>query len=155
MNALVFNYKCGGCGHVFAAPEVPDFSYGEFVMRSENERLPAHLDTLEDGVFEEVGAIARRISTSNDTSKFVDLCQRAFEFACDPAPDGSRYQIGLAPKCPICGGTKPMWREAHIPPQKVVIPCVSHNKWAGYSEIEKHAIIRSILRQPPTNTITP
>ena len=53
MSAVVFNYKCNDCNSEFFASGIPDFNYGEFVMRSALG-YEAYLNAVENSAFIEV-----------------------------------------------------------------------------------------------------
>lgn len=48
MEIAFFEAKCKKCGTVFDTPLLSDFSYGEFIARSENGEIVAYLNAIEE-----------------------------------------------------------------------------------------------------------
>lgn len=138
ITAHLFNYICVQQGHHYDAPAIPDFSYGEFVMRSKSGRYSVYLNALADPVFDEVAGIVKASQLAGNLSdlQITDVQQKAFGIACDPSPDGSPFQIGKPPQCPICG-SNPSESSIAMPEVMVDLPVPTHDDWNRLSEREK------------------
>jgi hypothetical protein len=124
-------YCCRPNGHRFDAPEAPN--YGQFVLRSMNDRLPASVFVIGNAAFQEVGDLLREegLFAGLDELQQAQVLQHAFGAACDPAPDGSLYMMNMWPKCPVCGSVRMRSWNVASPPRPVAdpVPEVSHSQW--------------------------
>ena len=48
-----FTNRCESCGSIFNAPSLGDFSYGEFILWSNNREI-RYLNALDDVVYQEL-----------------------------------------------------------------------------------------------------
>ena len=154
MNAVTFTFCCADCGCHFDAPEVPEFAYGQFVLRTEASDYAAFLDALGDSAFlesYELVKLSHRTTAMNDRQR-GDLQQRIFGVICDPAPNGQTLVIGLAPRCPSCGCRKMASWEQKTPVQPWCMPLVEHNRWTAMTQQQKADCVDQAIRMRLENS---
>jgi len=147
MSAFTFKYTCASCNTSFEASGVSDFSYGEFVMRSEKGH-EVYLEAISSPVFKEVADMVEThplLAHEND-SKRGDVVQKVFSVACDVDLSGKEYAIGVMPKCPNCGSHKMASWDQVSPPRSSSIPSVSHSNWLSLSDAQKLAKVDKAIR---------
>jgi DNA-directed RNA polymerase subunit RPC12/RpoP len=149
MTALSYNFKCANCGADFVAPEVPESSYGIFVMRSENTDEARSLNALNDSAFLESYELVKQ----NDSIKSFDALQRGalqqkiFGVICDRNLTGEKFAIGLLPRCPHCGSRKMESWEQTKPIKTWILPSIQHIECDNISSNEKHIKISEAIRR--------
>jgi hypothetical protein len=148
MHLQLFRYGCPECGDSFELPEVPDGSYGVFLMRSEGGHTIS-LNAVETPEYLEVGDLlkAHPKLTVLDDFRIADLLQKLFGIACDLAPDGTQYQINRDPICPVCGSKAGKSWESVEPPQYVrdELSRATHRLWNGLSAQGKQLVVDSAV----------
>ena len=142
-----YKYRCSN-NHVFEADHLAgEFIYGEFLLRSEKTDEEAYLNAINDKSFNELASmINNNISLKGkDELQRADILQEIFGICCDPAKDGSVFQIKIKPKCQICGTREvalvgpfnlPMFVEKKI-------PHVTHVKWNSLSVADKKELLEN------------
>lgn len=148
MSALVFNYHCSHCGASFEASGVPDFSYGEFILRT-NLGEEAFLQATSDNAFLEVLKIVRDhpMISHFDLHKSGEIAQKVFGTACDCSPKGEFYHIEAPPICPICSSRKMESWDCSVPPRLSPINPVTHSEWDSMNLEQKHSKIDQAIRR--------
>jgi hypothetical protein len=138
MSALIFEYMCANCGFKFEASGVSDFSYGEFIMRSESG-LEVFLDASVNTAFMEVLNLVRThtLVSSMDAHKSGEIAQKVFGVACDLSPKGERYQIELLPLCPKCLSRNIASWQCAKPPRESAIFSATQRRWQTLSPDQK------------------
>ena len=147
MKPISFKYICGVCGNRFSAPNMPDEAYGEFVVRSQASDANAYMSVFDDGILDEIGGILKQNAVKWEVAKtqIPELQQKLFSFATDMAEDGSRYEIGLMPRCPQCKNRKPSsWAEEE-PVRKLELKVVTHHAWAKMDSEARERTINAAL----------
>jgi len=143
MSAIAYNFKCSLCGKEFEAPEIPEMSYGVFVMRTQESGEAAFLDALNDSVFLETYELVKRHPriASLPEAERGRIQQAVFPVACDKTVRGESLQIGLQPKCPSCGSRNmESWQQV-MPSRLWLLPLVRHDSWNAKTVAEKTAAI--------------
>jgi DNA-directed RNA polymerase subunit RPC12/RpoP len=143
MSAVAYKFKCDACGAEFEAPEVPEMSYGQFVMRSKGSDDSAYLDAQCERVFLESYEIVKRHPrlARLAADQRAKVQQAVFAVTCDKAPHGESLEIGLSPKCPSCGLQKPKSWHQIFPVREWVLPSIKHETWNMMDAAAKaHAI---------------
>lgn len=140
MSLVTFRFVCAE-GHAFEAPDVSG-EYGEFVMRGERSPEPAYLQAAGDAAYSEVREILRELGAFRglSDSRQAGLLQAVFGVACDPAPDGTRFEIGRRAPCPVCG-TRKMKSWQPVGPYTGVSHPVTHERWQRLSRTDKKAAV--------------
>ena len=149
MSAIAYTFKCADCGMLFEAPEVPEFSYGLFVLRSEGSDETVFLDSFEDIQFDEVsksieGLKAVRSLSVPDRAKLQHV---VFSLTCDVTPEGHLVRIGLLPRCPSCGSRRMESWQPTAPIRDWALPAVTHKSWVAKSSVEKALAIGETVRR--------
>lgn len=140
-NATVFRGKCEN-GHEFAAPGLPDGSYGEFILTSDRNGDAAYLDAMSDETFDEVARFVRdRRTPPKDELQRGALVQQIFSATCDLADDGSSYRIEGRPRCTTCGSRVLREWFPTNPPVRVEVPPVTHEGWKRLRGEERRRIL--------------
>ncbi len=148
MRLHIFLYKCDICEQWFEAPEINEFAYGEFLMRSESGEM-RYLNALSDDVFMEVRALLGddpRVSSFNRSQR-AEILIEIYGVACDVDLKGDLFRIGAEPCCSICHQRSIEEWKASEPPRYVdvdVIP-VSYKDWKALTEQEKRMRICEAL----------
>lgn len=147
MNLVLFNYVCANCGHDFQAPDTAG-GYGEFVLRSEISDVPAYVAAFEDSVFGEVSELLRSIQAYRglDDSTAADLFQRVFGAACDPAPDGTTWDLTRFPACPACGSREMRSWDAAGCRYNGPELAISHDGWNALDRAGKEDLLRAAVK---------
>lgn len=149
MNAIVYLFRCSGCGVTFKAPETPEFSYGLFVMRTRESDWSAYLNAVEDSSFRESYELLKHnwLADGKSAAELGGLQQQVFGDVCDKHPRGESFAIGLLPKCPSCGSRRMESWEPLRPIQEWPLPSVTHETWDHLTPPEKRGVIDRALRQ--------
>jgi hypothetical protein len=138
MSALIFEYVCEKCGQTFQASGVSDFSYGEFIMRSESG-FEVFLDATTNDAFLEVLELVRQhpLIHKLDSHKSGEIAQKVFSVACDLSPKGEKYKIELSPLCPKCLSRNMASWQCVNPPRKSLIETATQLRWHALPYDEK------------------
>jgi hypothetical protein len=75
------------------------------------------------------------------------VLRKLFGIACDPDVDGSKFEIGIAPRCPYTGDEPNYWEATE--PAVIVerdIPQITHHKWNALTEIEKTRLVDQAIQ---------
>jgi hypothetical protein len=148
VSAILYRYECDTCGRFFEAPQVPDMSYGIFVLRTVESDEAVYLDSFSDPIFDELGALSK-----ND-ERLKALCHGTYSpfhelypITCDKSPSGFRFLFGLKPRCPFCKSRRmKSWRE-RMPIVRVDLPPVTHHEWDALPEHERARILEGEIRR--------
>ncbi len=147
MSAIAYKFKCANCGIEFEAPEVPEMSYGLFVMRSNASDDTAFLDASNDTVFMESYELVKQhpLLAKENPDQSGKVQQVVFTATCEKTSNGESLIIGLSPKCPSCGLRKPASWLQITPVRQWPLPKVRHDSWNTMKTTEKaDAIDRAI-----------
>lgn len=147
MSACIYNYVCASCGSEFQASGVPEFSYGEFVMRSDSGS-EAYLEAITNSSFNEVSELVESNSllAGFDERRLGDITQKVFTVACDPTENGETFHIGLKPTCPSCSSREmASWEQVH-PLSPSSIPFITHTRWESLDDKEKLNLVDVAIR---------
>lgn len=131
---------------------VSEFTYGEFILRSQGLGSEVYLNAIEDTAFNELN----RMIKNNDLTKNMSARERAkilhsvYGITCDEDEDedGTTFQINLDPKCPNCGKHEMTCLDEVRPPViiDIDIPRVEHKKWNTFMEEEKIDLFHKALK---------
>lgn len=146
MTAIAYLFKCANCHAEFRAPEVPEDSYGLFVMRTEQSDEAVYLDAFKDDAFLESFELVKRSSLVLDLTaeKRGALQQTVFPAICDLGPHGEPFRIGLLPRCACCGSRKmESWAPVR-PIEEWRLSLVEHTTWNAKTPTEKSDRDRAI-----------
>ena len=148
MKLQIFRYRCAACRKWFEAPEIREYAYGEFLLRSNSGEI-RYLNAILDGVFSEVDSLISLDSRVITFDKFrrAELLHDIFGLACDPDSTGGIFRICRNPRCPACELDSVAEWESTEPPRYIDIdvPEVSHLEWEELNDDEKNARIRRAL----------
>ena len=145
----LFWCECNSCGHRFDVQVGPE-RYEAVVLRSQGSNSPAKLIPREDPMFIEVGNLVRDLLSATvkgaiDRSRYFDFI---FGELCDPAPDGTPYDITGRVWCPRCHRRAALGGP-HDPPNFATeeIPDVLHTHWDGLSPLQRRERVRELLEE--------
>lgn len=147
MKFLLFWNKCKKCGERFDTLSDPGL-YSSRLLLSEKEHQPAIVKCDEDPAFTEIYQILTKILKPKGftTIHIANLFDQVFGDVCDPAPDGSRYNMSGKRKCPRCasddidfGPYDPEIYTEESPPE------ATHKHWDLLKDSEKHREIERLL----------
>jgi hypothetical protein len=147
MSAITYIFKCACCDADFNAPEVPEDSYGLFVMRTIDADDTALLDAYADKAFLESYELVKRnkLVGNLDARKRGELQHLVFAEICDLGPHGDPFRIGLLPKCPMCGARSMESWEPVRPTRPWALPALEHTAWNMKTAIEKRELIDNLI----------
>jgi hypothetical protein len=148
VNVNVLRAECRACSNQFETIEIPDFVYGERLLRTVDGKDIAFVHCLEDPVFSEVAEMIDEL-----LQNFLSEHERAQKFdevfgaACNPL-DGKPIDAFKPPVCPKCG-SEDIVRFDYDPPKtaKVSLPIVMHENWLRMGQFEKKQMLRSHIRR--------
>jgi hypothetical protein len=141
----IFNYHCNSCEAVFEAPSLSDFSYGEFILWSENGEC-RYLNVFDDGVYQEIIDL---IEQQKPTYLNCEVQSVFGEVACDTDSKGNVFHIGN-PLCPICKSDNLTIQKAIN--KSIDIPYVTHKRWVLLSQEEKRSLVMNACVQSNIKT---
>ena len=149
MSAIAYRFKCADCKTEFEAPEVPEMSYGIFVMRNKVSNEAVFLDALNDPAFKESTELVERNPQFADrVSKSRGAAQQTvFSITCDKTREGASFEIGVFPVCPACGSRDMKSYRPAVPIRDWPLPVVTHKLWETKSASEKTAAINEAIRR--------
>ncbi|MBJ7277286.1 MULTISPECIES: hypothetical protein [Marinobacter] len=142
MKLHLYIYHCENCSCHFKAPEVPSFSYGEFLLRSKKQGIERYLNAFEDSTYSELNNLLKLNPrmTNHKPIQQANVFRKVYgPVVCDPDQYGNAFGIGLSPICPKCGSQRMASWEATDPlePHIEDIPKVTHVAWNSMGEDEK------------------
>lgn len=133
-------HVCEKCSTRFNAPDLGDYSYGEFLLWSASGEC-RYLNAFEDDAYKEVVDI---IELCKKCGVEGGLVQEVYgRVACDPDENGLFFHIS-SPPCPQCGSTN----IASVGDQSMgarAVESVSHFLWGSLSYEEKRRRVCLIL----------
>lgn len=149
MSAIAYKFICANCDAAFEAPEVPEMSYGLFVLRTKDTDETAFLDAPNDAAFLESYEIVKNSSlvARRDSSAKGRIQQSVFTITCDKSDKNSVFEIGLMPKCPTCGSRNMLNWQPVIPTRDWPLPVVTHVFWEKKTPSEKVAAIDQAIQR--------
>lgn len=148
VNVKALRAECRACSNQFESIEIPDFVYGERLLRTVDGRDVVIVSCLEDPVFSEVGQMVDELlqnflSEQERAQKFDEV----FGTACDSL-GGKPIDATKRPVCPKCG-SEDILRFDYDPPKtaEILLPVVTHESWLQMGESEKKETLRSRIRR--------
>ncbi len=148
MKLHLFYYDCKSCGYSSKSPELFGNPYGEFLLKTNTGKI-AYLNAIDSNVFKEVSDLLKNnIKTSRlSDSKRAKILHRIFYIACDPASDGSVFNIFQKPDCEQCGQNNIGHWGATEPPELINLNVenIKHQKWTACNKIDKELLLDEAL----------
>jgi hypothetical protein len=146
MRLVLYYYVCKACGTKFKSPHINQ--YGQFLMRSDHGEL-AYLNAIEDSIFNKIGELLEQEPDymGNEIDR-VKILHDNFGLTCDPAKDGSSFQITNKPKCPKCHNVSYSSHGETNPPEIVDIDVkqVTHHNWQKITSERQQLILNLIAK---------
>lgn len=147
----LFEYRCLPFGHRFKAP-VLAHSYGDLLVRSarpRSERLFRMGDPVGDELSVLLVELTRPGSTRRSEREQGRLFQLALSAVLDPDCDGSKFEVGRPPACPVCGSLEiEDW--ASVEPAIVFdteLPLATHQDWDELDRSGKLERVRGVVER--------
>lgn len=140
MRLQYFQYECAQCGDVTQSPQLPEYPYGEFLLRSQQGAI-AYFFSINHKVYNELDNILKataEVEKKTPTER-AKILQTLLGLIADPAPDGTSYDINQDPLCGGCG----MSEFKHYGPVQPVayvdldIPTLTFQRWLACSSQER------------------
>ena len=144
-----FDYVCEPAGHRFRAPARVVGDAGVLLLRS---AVPGSLAALtaDDPLADELSAVIDDVLGDLQVSEGDrgTIFRRLVGSVCDPDEDGSAFEVGRPPTCPIGGETRMAdWPEADPPAvDEVDVGPVRHRRWDAMGAEARRALVRDRLR---------
>ena len=150
MRLQYFQYECAHCGELTQSPQLPEYPYGEFLLRSHKGAI-AYFFSLNHKVFNALDDILKTsVGVEKKTpSERAKILQTLLGLIADPAPDGTPYDINQNPLCDGCG----MSEFKHYGPVKPVayvdldIPSLTFHRWLDRSSKERVDWVHQLMRK--------
>lgn len=118
--------------------------YGEFLLHARNDDL-ALWNTAGDSTFDKCFHLIDNLFPADvSETKKIGAYHAILGTFCDPAPDGSIFQI--RPYCPYCDDND-VYPVNYISTKRVSIPEVTHHQWDSLTDEEKKNLVLSELRR--------
>lgn len=145
---LLFRNRCVHCGGTFKT--LSDSGDGASrLLLSQKEHLPAVV-YCDAPVFEEVARLLEEALRCEITSTLdkAEMFDRFFGSICDPAKDGSLFDMSGRRFCPTCGKRITEYGPT-VPPEYFIEPVqeVMHSTWDRMPQSKKHDVVLRWLRQ--------
>lgn len=102
MNVVFFEAKCKTCGTMFGNPLLSDFSYGQFIARSEDGKHFAYLDALSEPAVEYIENILDNELKEYSIIKNKPFCFQYIISKCADKISSKYMKIYGEPICPNC-----------------------------------------------------
>lgn len=148
MRLLNYIYCCGQCQSEFRVPQIPDTSYGEFILRTERGEV-SYLSAIDSDDFSEVSGMIATFLKGKGISELgrAQVLHQIFGIACDLSPGGYVYKIGEHPLCPECGNNNMHSWKPTDPPEIVELdlPSVTHDEWNSLAIFEKRSRVEKAV----------
>lgn len=141
---------CKKCGYQFDIYVLPDFVYGEKLLKTEDGLDYIYINCLEDTTFDEVGRIVDKyFSKKKKSQQFITDCfDKIFGLTCDLF-NGKKIDAYRSKYPCIKCGSEIFETFDYEPPKitNITIPVVTHNTWEQKSPSEKEKIIFNALNE--------
>ena len=142
---------CDESGHEYPFPDLGSQSYGQFVLRSKNQRF-SYCDFVQDLTLNEVSKMLsqHKISSVINSYKKSDIFQDIYgPVCCDLDEFGDSYKIDSLLKCPYCQNPDTPEHDLALSYDRssAEIPYVAHEKWDRLTDAEKVARVDQALRE--------
>src|SRR3954469_17244320 len=146
----IFGFRCNR-GHVFDAPKMGDFEWGEFLAYGALQSV-AFINSWIDPVWNEAASLVDEVSPdlrsrSRGSSVEGDIVQAVYSATLDPGPAGP-LAIG-PPPCPVCGLKGVVDQEA-TPNRWQDVPHASHTAWLSMDRGAKLGIVSEVVARATT-----
>lgn len=142
-----FTARCKTCGAVFELLDEGQ-AYDMRMLRSRKSNVHAKVMCDSDGVFNEVWGIVKGLLSGSQLAE-IERSERfsaVFGAICDPASDGSEFDMTGRPFCPACGERNISFGPTQPPAfRSADIPDVSHRAWDRLSDEEKRKRVEALL----------
>lgn len=146
----IFWGKCKKCNAKFEVYADGALDYGSRLLESyKNHQLAKAVHGL-DPAFEEISGLVRDFlrplgfSEIQMTRKFDEV----FGKICDPAPDGSFYDMSGKVTCLVCQSDSVSWGPSDPPIfRDIELPHVTHKKWDALNLEQKRKTVEELLKK--------
>jgi hypothetical protein len=146
MKVSFFEVKCNKCGASFDTPLLSDFSYGEFIARSENGAFVAYLNAIEEPSVKEIKVLFDKIFKIHGFNINERYC---FHFVIEKCSDkiyGQEMKLDINPSCPDCGSNCCDYNNLRMVCIRDVRE-LSFNSYSILNDDEKKSIIEEYIIQ--------
>ena len=141
MEIACFEAVCNNCGMVFSNPLLSDFSYGEFIARSDNGIDFAYLNVFDEPAIAEIEKILSAMSSYNGLKKNQTSCFHYVLGKCSDFINGKSFDIGVSPICPNCHSIEVVYDNIKRM-GTMIIPRLTFKSFLSLSQIEKQQMIK-------------
>jgi hypothetical protein len=146
MKISFFQAKCNKCGALFETPLLSDFSYGEFIAKSENGAFAAYLNALEEPAFEEISSLFHKLLKKYDLNSNEISCLHFIVGKCSDMIEGQVMRIDIGPICPYCSSTSTDYNDLKVVGKREVEE-LSFTSFIRLSDDEKNSLIKEYITQ--------
>lgn len=144
MEIAFFQAKCSECGTEFSTPLLSDFSYGQFIARSENGLFFAYLNAIEELAFKEISCIFDKLLKECGSSLDENTCFHSVVGKCSDMIEGQEMRIDIGPICPYCKSSSCHYDNLKMV-EKREIENLSFTSFVALSDEEKNSLIRDYI----------
>ena len=146
MKIAFFQAKCNKCGALFETPLLSDFSYGEFIARSENGAFVAYLNAFEEISFEEIRFLFDKLFKKYDLNLNERSCFHFVVGKCSDMIKGKEMRIDIGPICPDCSSNSCGYNNLRMVGTRD-IDKLSFTSFIGSNDDEKNSLIKEYITQ--------
>ncbi len=146
MEIAFFEAKCKKCGTLFDTPLLSDFSYGEFIARSENGAIVAYLNAIEELSFNEISSLFYKLLKNYDINLNKNYCFHFVVGKCSDRIEGQEMVLDLCPICPDCKSNCCDYNNMRMV-GKSDIEKLSFTSFSALSYDEKNSLIEEYITQ--------
>ena len=150
---LLFRNRCVHCGKTFKTLSDPGNGTSRLLL-SQKEHIPAVV-YCDAPVFMEVARLLEEALPNEHTSALekAETFDKFFGSICDPAKDGSLFDMSGRRFCPTCRKRITEYGPT-VPPEYSTEPVqeVPHSAWDRMSQAKKHAVVSQWLEQQPCHS---
>jgi hypothetical protein len=146
MKIAFFEVKCNKCGTLFDTPLLSDFSYGEFIARSENGTSVAYLNAFEEVSFNEISSRFEKLFRKYGIDLDKSSCFHFVVGKCSDRIKGQEMRMDIGPICPDCRSNCCDYNNLRMVGKRD-IEKLSFSSFIGLSDDEKNSLIKEYITQ--------
>lgn len=140
-----FSAKCQACGHRFSMPLLGDFSYGEFILHGERQRVFGFLSAHDEPAWEDIDARLRRVALLSDSPSRPEI-DRLHRVIAATADSIAGQRLVPFPVCPSCGARSVACGDSD--PQGIhEIPRVTFQWYRSLSDAERSRRVEQLWKE--------
>lgn len=146
MNVACFEANCNNCGKVFENPMLSDFMYGQFILRSDDGRILAYVDALQEQAIKEIENIFDSLFQQYGKSTDRISCFQYTFAKCSDTINGHEMKIDVSPICPFCNSKNINYDNRKRVGSKDIVNA-SFSSFLSWTDNQKSLFIKDIIEK--------